>query len=715
MSRKNKRAKPAGSKRSPNVPGNMAPILQQAISLHQQGRLPEAESLYRAVLSAVPASVDALHLLGVIRLQAGDAGSAVDLIRRALRLRADHAAAHSHLADAYLRLGQPRDALLSCDRAIALQPEFAEALNNRGNALRALGRMDDALVSYERALCANPRFVEAHYNRGIVLASLGRHDFAIASYDQALELNPAYVPALIGRGDALHGVKRLEEAVECLDRALVVEPSHAGAWNNLGILQFELRRFEAAVHAFEKVVQLLPDSDYADGNLLRARQHCCDWTGFDIAVAGMESRVANGARVIAPFAFLAMSDSPAAQLQCARTYVADRFPAAERPLWRGERYRHHRIRLAYLSPDFREHALAYLVAELFEQHDKSRFEIFAVSLGPDDGSAMRDRLRRSFEHFVDARGIDDLAVARMLRDQEIDIAIDLAGFTQDSRTGILAHRPAPVQVNYLGYPGTLGAGYVDYIIADAQIIPCGDDTHYSEKVVRLPDAYQPNDATRAAAAPVPARADMGLPETGFVFCCFNNCYKITPAIFEIWMRLLTRVAGSVLWLVDENSAASRNLRLAAERRGVSAERLIFASRAPYPEHLARHALADLFLDTLPYNAHTTASDALLAGLPVLTCSGNTFPGRVAGSLLRAVALPELVTDCLSDYEDLALKLAVEPFRLSEIRHRLEKNRAHSPLFDTDLFRSRLEEAYIIMHERREKALPPASFSVNRRS
>lgn len=715
MSRKNNRATPrhpAGSNRAPNVPGNVTPVLQQAISLHQLGRLPEAESLYRAVLSAFPSSVDALHLLGVIRLQGGDADAAVNLIRRAIRLRPDHAAAHSHLADAYLHLGQPRDALLSCDRAIALQPEFAEALNNRGNALRALGRPDDALASYDRALGANPRFVEAHYNRGTVLAALGRHEAALASYDQALQVNPAYVPALIGRGGVLHGVKRFDEAVACFERALVIEPGHARAWNNLGTLLFELRRFDAAAHAFEKVVQLLPGSEYADGNLLRARQHCCDWTDFDIAVARMESKVASGARVIAPFAFIAMSDSPVAQLQCARTYVADRFPAAGRPLWRGERYRHERIRLAYLSPDFREHALAYLVAELFERHDKSRFEMIAVSLGPDDGSAMRDRLRRSFEHFVDARGTDDLAVARMLRDREIDIAVDLAGFTQDSRTGILAHRPAPVQVNYLGYPGSVGADYVDYIIADAQIIPGGDEAYYTEKVVRLPDVYQANDSTRAAAKPGPGRASVGLPATGFVFCCFNSSYKITPAMFEIWMRLLRRVEGSVLWLFDDNPAATRNLRLAAEQHAVPPDRLVFAGRLRYPDHLARHELADLFLDTFPYNAHTTASDALLMGLPLLTCSGASFPSRVAGSLLGAIGVPELIARNPAEYEFLALELALQPTRISELKRCIRENRTKFPLFDAGRFRRNLEAVYVQMHERCRTGLPPASFSAS---
>ena len=372
-----------------------------------------------------------------------------------------------------------------------------------------------------------------------------------------------------------------------------------------------------------------------------------------------------------------MSGSAAAQLACARTFVADRFPAAATPLWRGERYRHDRIRVAYLSADFHEHATAHLIAGLFEMHDAARFELTAVSFGPETGDPMRERLRRAFPHFVDVRDRSDRDVAAMLRESEIDIAVDLKGFTANSRTGILALRPAPVQVNYLGYPGTMGAPYIDYIIADRHVIPPDHDIHYTEKVVRLPDAYQVNDATRRIAEPAPTRAEAGLPEAGFVFCCFNSNYKITPEIFAVWMRLLERVPGSVLWLLEGNPLASENLRAEAKRRGVAPDRLIFAPTLPADLHLARHRLADLFLDTRPVNAHTTASDALWAGLPLVTCVDDAFAGRVAASLLHAVGLPELVARDLEQYEAIALRVATTSSLRSELRARLAQNRSHA--------------------------------------
>jgi protein O-GlcNAc transferase len=367
--------------------------------------------------------------------------------------------------------------------------------------------------------------------------------------------------------------------------------------------------------------------------------------------------------------------------------------------------------MAYVSADFHEHATAYLMAGLFEAHDKERFEITAVSFGPDAADAMRARLKPAFDRFVDVRGTSDREVARMLHNLEIDIAIDLKGFSANSRTGIFAQRAAPLQVNYLGYPGTLGADYIDYIIADRHVIPPGHEGYYTEKVVRLPETYQVNDSKRSVADWSPGRAEIGLPDPGFVFCCFNSNYKITPDIFAVWMRLLERVTGSVLWLLETNAAASDNLRREAQRRGVAPERLVFAPPMPLDRHLARHRLADLFLDTRPVNAHTTASDALWAGLPLVTCTGDAFAGRVAASLLDAVGLPELITQNLNDYEALALQLATTPSLLSDIRAKLARNRPLHPLFDTDRQRRHIESAYIAMWERYQRGEPPASFTV----
>jgi predicted O-linked N-acetylglucosamine transferase (SPINDLY family) len=369
--------------------------------------------------------------------------------------------------------------------------------------------------------------------------------------------------------------------------------------------------------------------------------------------------------------------------------------------------------LAYLSADFHDHPTAYLMAELFERHDRNKFEILGISSGPDRRSEMRSRLIAAFDRFVDVRRVSDLEAARLLRDAEVDIAIDLKGFTQNCRPNILAHRPAPIQVNYLGYPGTLGAEYIDYILADEFVIPGDHQIHYSEKVVYLPGCYQVNDTKRKIAERTPARAEVGLPEQGFVFCCFNNSFKLTPRIFDIWMRLLSRIDNSVLWLLQGSATAESNLRREAQARDIDPSRLIFAPRMKLEKHLARHRLADLFLDTLPYNAHTTASDALWTGLPVVTCAGTTFAGRVAGSLLQAVGLPELVTTTLEDYEALALRMATDQGLLRESKEKLARNRLTAPLFDSERFRVHIETAYTTMRDIHQRGEESKAFAVSR--
>ena len=409
---------------------------------------------------------------------------------------------------------------------------------------------------------------------------------------------------------------------------------------------------------------------------------------------------------------MAVSPSPEEQLRCTQLHLKDKLPARPAPLWQGARYAHDRIRLAYLSADFNEHATAQLAAGLFERHDRRRFEVIGISYGRDDGSPMRRRLAAGFERFVDVRMKGDAEVAALLREMEVDIAVDMKGHTTDSRLGILAHRPAPVQASFLGFPGTTGADFIDYLFADRFVLPEAESRCYAEKVVWLPDCYQVNDATRRIAPPPLTRAAAGLPAEGFVFCSFNNSYKITTAVFDVWMRLLAQLPGSLLWLLEDNRDASRNLRREAQGRGIDPQRLVFAPRLPHTEHLARQGLADLFLDTLPLNAHTTASDALWAGLPLLTCAGASVGGRVAGSLLHAVGLPELVTHSLQDYEALALKLARESWLLAELKAKLARNRASEPLFDTDRFRRNIELAYTAMWEAAQRGEPPQAFAVD---
>jgi predicted O-linked N-acetylglucosamine transferase (SPINDLY family) len=445
---------------------------------------------------------------------------------------------------------------------------------------------------------------------------------------------------------------------------------------------------------------------YVFGSWFHSKMQLCDWQDIEETSDKLMRAVKSGERVISPFSMLAIPCSPDQQQQCARIFARDKFPASSTPAWRGERYQHDRIRLGYFSGDFRDHPVAQVIAELLERHDRSRFEIVGYSFGQDTQDPWRRRLESSFDQLLDVAGKTDQEIAGLAREMEIDITVDLMGFTQRSRMGVFALRPSPIQVSYLGYPGTSGTEYIDYIMADAMVIPAEHRTYYTEQVVWLPGSYFPTDSTKAVSERHISRAELGLPEDGFVFCCFNNSYKITPDIFEIWMRLLKKVAGSVLWLSIRDATAIRNLRTQAQMRGVSPERLVFAGRMELSDHFARHRQADLFLDTFYYNAHTTASDALWAGLPVLTCLGNTFAGRVAASLLNAVGLPELITYSHQEYESLALQLATDRQRLMSLRDKLARNRGTQPLFDTVRFTKHVETAYTAMWQRQQAGLPP---------
>jgi protein O-GlcNAc transferase len=430
-------------------------------------------------------------------------------------------------------------------------------------------------------------------------------------------------------------------------------------------------------------------------------------------IAGeLAARIAQRSSVIPPFTLLSYGSDPALQLECAKRCIEDAMRVPAQPLGTKTGRHDGKLRIAYLSADFRRHPVASLIAQLIELHDRARFEIVGVSFGPDDQSDMRARLARAFDRFHDVRWQSDREVAELLSRMQVDIAVDLSGHTQDARLGILAYRPAPVQVTYLGYAGTTGAGFIDYVIADETVLPLDQQPFYTERIVHLPDCFLVNDFTRKIAARTPTRREAGLPDEGFVFCSFNNNNKITRPVFEAWMRLLGAVEGSVLWLSQDNVDAKESLRKAAVARGIDPARLVFAPRLDLDEdHLARHRLADLFLDTLPYNAHATASDALWAGLPLLTCRGASFAGRVATSLLHAAGLPELATSDLGEYEALALRLATDASLLRGFRHRLEQNRATCPLFDTDRFRRHIESAYTTMWELQQGGKDPISFSV----
>lgn len=680
-----------------------------AVASQANGELAEAERLYREALKLAPERPSIVNNLAAVLLQSARFSEAEPLCKRLLSTDPSDATGLLNLGNCQLGLNAAEEALISFDRALAVEPNYLEALVSRGTALVELDRLEDALGSSDMALAIDPECVAALCSRGVCLRRLRRHAEALASYDKALAIDPRSAEALAGRTNVLLDLHRYEEALATSDVALAIRPDYLEALSNRGIARSNLKDYAAAAEDYTKLLAADPRHPYAIGNLVHAKAHCCDWNGIEGLVNRLTDAVNAGERATAPFPLLAVCDSPAIQLACARIFANDRYPVSSDPVWTGERYQHDRIRIAYLSADFRDHPTSQLIAGLFEKHSKTRFELVAVSFGPNDSGAMRERLEAACERFIDVRGTSSRDVAKLLRQSEIDIAVDLMGFTQSARPEILANRAAPIQVSYLGYPGTMGADYIDYIIADRVLIPEEDQRHYAEKVVYLPESYQVNDSMRRIGDVTPARAEAGLPEGAFVFCSFNNHYKMTERMFDVWARLLHRVAGSVLWLLDSPAAAA-NLRREAEKRGVAPTRLVFGPRMKLEEHLARHRLADLFLDTVPCNAHTTASDALWSGLPVLTCAGATFAGRVAASVLTAIGLEELITNSLEEYEAAAMRIATTPGLLTAIKGKLARNRLTHPLFDTDRFRRHIEAAYVTMWERYQKGLPPETIA-----
>jgi len=548
-------------------------------------------------------------------------------------------------------------------RVLSLKPDYADGHNNLGYLFQKLKRHDEAEACYRQALSLKPDYIEAHNNLGILFLELKRHEEAEACYRQALSLKPDYADALNNLGNLFQELKRYDEAKACYRQALSLKPNYAEALYNLGNLFQELKRYDEAESCYRQALSLKPDYEFLYGLHLSIKMLICDWSLLEYQFAQLTAKIQGNEKATIPFAVLGMIDSLPLQRKASEIYVQTKYPINS-TIQQIEKYpRREKIRIGYYSADYHNHPISYLMAELFERHDRAVFEIIAFSFGPDANDEMRKRVAAAFDKFIDVRNQSDQDIALLSRKLEIDIAVDLNGFTKNARTGIFAFRAAPLQVNYLGYPGTMGAKYIDYLIADKTLIPEGNQKHYSEKIVYLPNSYQVNDTKRHISEKIFTREELGLPKTSFVFCCFNNNYKITPNTFDGWIRILKQVEGSVLWLLEDNPIATRNLTKEAVKRGIDANRLIFAKRMPLSEHLARHRHADLFLDTLPYNAHTTASDALWAGLPVLTCAGGAFASRVAASLLKAVQLPELIRSTQEEYERIAVDLATHPERL----------------------------------------------------
>jgi predicted O-linked N-acetylglucosamine transferase (SPINDLY family) len=583
------------------------------------------------------------------------------------------------------------------EKATQIRPDIPEGWSNLGIALNHLNLCQESLSAYCEAIKLNPNYFQAWSNKSVVLNKMGQFREAYLACNRALSLNPDYVDAWCNKGNALNELKRYEEAIAHFDKALHLNPNFSEAWSNKGVSLKQLERYDEAIAHYEKSLSLKSDIDWVHGDLLHTKMKICSWLGLTDSLGDISKQVMANRKIAQPFSLLALNDDIFLHKKSAEIYAQDKYPLNPTLGLIRKHAVKEKIRIGYFSADFKNHPVAFLIAELFEIHNRNQFEIYAFSL-ENANDEMRGRLVTAFDYFIDAESMSDIEVAQLSREHSIDIAVDLTGFTQDSRTGIFAHRAAPIQVNYLGYPGTMGTDYIDYIIADKTLIPTQSQKFYSEKVIYMPNSYQVNDRRRLISDKQFTRQELGLPGNGFVFCCFNNNFKILPATFAGWMRILKAVDDSVLWLFADNPWAVENLRKEASSHEIDANRLIFAERMSLPEHLARHRQADLFLDTFPYNAHTTTSDALWSGLPVLTLMGETFASRVAASLLNAIDLPELITSTQEEYEIMAIDLAMNPKKLADIKVKLSKNRLTTPLFDTPLFSRNLEATYIKMYE-----------------
>jgi protein O-GlcNAc transferase len=709
----------------------------RALVLAALNRGEEAIAAYRKTLELDPDFVEAHYNLGRLLLQANRPAEALEAFTQALRLRPELTEAACASAVVLSQLNRRGEALAALDAVLAKQHDFIPALAMRSDLLSELGRHQEALAQAERALALAPNQAAAEVSRCTALIALGRFAEAQAAIARALAFEPDSARALAmravlhreagrlgpsladcdravalapgdavlhcNRGDTLLSLGEYGQALDALDRAVSLNPLLAKSFASRALVLRHQQRFEAALADCERALGLDASLGRVAGERFLLAGLLCDWRRRDAWRDDLEDRVRAG-QCVAPWVIATAIDNPALQLTAARRMSG---PAvAARP----ETPPHQRLRIAYLSPDFHEHPTAHLMVELIERHDRARVETFGICLHGGPGSAIRQRIGQAFEHFVEAGSRSDAEIADLMRQNEIDIAVDLAGHAGGARPGVFQARPAPLAVNFAGHPGTLGAGWADYILADAVVIPPGNEPYFSEQVVRLPHCYLPSD-TRFALPPTPSRAEAGLPETGFVFCSFNNSYKLTPQVFGIWMRLLCGTQGSVLWLLAEDAATRRHLLAEARARGVAPERLVFAERRARGEYLARLPLADCFLDSLPCNAHTTASDALWMGVPLVTCMGQSFAARVAGSMLKAVGLEELIAPDLAAYEALALALAHSPQRLADLRARLAASRSSSPLFDMARLARHVEAAYETMWRRHLEGLPPAAFDV----
>ena len=659
----------------------------------------KARDLLEQVVLIKPNFADAYNNIGICLEKLNDLDGAIKNYNLAINNRPNFAEAHNNIGVVFQKLRNFDQAILQYKKAITYKNLYLEAYVNLANLFKETKQFEEAIKNYDLAINLNPKLAEVYNNKGNALKEIRKFEEAIKNYDLAINLNPKLAEVYNNKGNALKEIRKFEEAIKNYDLAINLNPNFAEAYFNTATALQDIKNFEKAVLYFEKALLLDKEIPFCKGYLLHAKMLCCNWSGLNELYKEIYNDVEKNRYSATPFGYQAICDDESNLQKCAQLYSSKRFPEIKNNLFSKKVSKNKKIKIGYLCGEFREQATSILMTEVWEKHNKEDFEIIAFDSGWDDKSLRRNRIINAFDKFIDISKVSDLDAAKIIYKEQIDILINLNGFFGTGRPVVFSYRPAGIQINYLGFPGTIGSKYIDYILCDQTVVPPESKKFYNEKIIYLPDSYQANDTKRNISDKKFLREELSLPKESFVFCCFNNNYKITPNMFDVWARLLKKIDNSVLWLIDGNSEATENLKKEVKIRNIDVSRLIFAKRMKLEDHLARHKNANLFLDTLPYNAHTTASDSLWAGLPVLTCLGKAFPGRVAASLLRSLDLPELITYSENEYISKAEELALNPEKLTLIKNKLDTNKFSQPLFNTELFCRNLESAFKIIFEK----------------
>ena len=697
---------------------NLAFLLNQADKFIEKKNYTKAKFFLLKIIKLQPNNFHATHSLGIIFSIEKNYTESVNFFEKALNLEPKNelviynmSFAYNNLANYFKDLNKYNESLSYYDKAININPNYSHAWNNKGNLLKDLMRYEEAIIHYDHAIKIDPKYEVAWNNKGNVLKELGHHQEALNHYKKAIEIKPNYEFAWNNKGIILKERNNFKDALACFNQALAINANYSSALNNKGNLLRELKNYEESFSCYYKAYQIDPNINYLLGNIIQAKSFICDWKNLKKETKFLEKQILSFKSCVTPLVSLSLFNDSKLNNIVSTIFSKNEYPLNSKLGSNFKINKNKKIKIGYYSNDFREHPVANLAVEMFELHNRDMFEIIAFSFCPPNDGYMQKRLKKTFDQFIEVYDMTDFEVAKLSRDLNIDIAVDLMGYTLGNRTGIFALRAAPIQVNYLGFPGTMGCSYIDYVFVDKIIAPRDIVPFFSEKIVYLPNCYQPNDSKKEISKKIFSKNEMGIPSDSFVFCCFNNNYKITPDIFDIWMNILKNVDNSILWLLAGNQLSMNNLQKEAKERGVDPKRIIFANFAKLPEHLSRHSCADLFLDTFPYNAHTTASDALFSGLPLITKIGNTFASRVGASLLNSINLPELITDSFEQYESLAVELATNPSKLQSLKKKLLNNRMKSALFDSRLFTKNIESAYKEIYTRYENGLIPDHINI----